>query len=78
MSARAFIYIVALGMFALPGLLAIGISIRGARWFFERSTARQIVERWGFGWARIFYALLGLLMVGAAWLIIADPKGLLP
>lgn len=77
MSARLFIHLVAVLLFACPGLLTLWVSIRGSSWFFGHSTAKLLVAKLGLRWARLLYGLLGLLMLAAAWLIIADPKGLM-
>ena len=54
------------GIFALVGLLAIGASLFNWDWFFQSQNTRLIVNNVGRKRARLFYALLGLLMVATS------------
>lgn len=54
------------GIFALVGLLAIGASLFNWDWFFQSQNTRFIVNNVGRKRARLFYALLGLLMVATS------------
>ena len=54
------------GIFALVGLLAIGASLFNWDWFFLSQNTRFIVQNVGRKRARLFYAVLGLLMIATA------------
>ena len=54
------------GIFAVVGLLAIGASLFNWDWFFQSQNTRLIVNNVGRKRARLFYALLGLLMVATS------------
>lgn len=51
------------GIFALVGLLAILASAFNWDWFFQSQNTRFIVSNVGRKQARLFYALLGILMI---------------
>ena len=51
------------GIFAVVGLLAILASAFNWDWFFKSQNTRYIVSNVGRKRARLFYALLGLLMI---------------
>lgn len=54
------------GIFVLVGLLAILASILNWDWFFQSQNTRFIVNNVGRKQARLFYALLGVLMIATA------------
>ena len=54
------------GIFALIGILAVLASIFNWNWFFQSQNMQAIVRNVGRKRARLFYALLGLLMIGTA------------
>lgn len=54
------------GIFAVVGLLAILASTFNWDWFFKSQNTRYIVSNVGRKRARLFYALLGLLMIATA------------
>ncbi|MBE6274799.1 MAG: hypothetical protein E7096_00365 [Bacteroides sp.] len=54
------------GIFALVGLLAILASAFNWDWFFQSQNTRFIVSNVGRKQARLFYALLGILMIATA------------
>lgn len=54
------------GIFAIVGLLAILASIFNWDWFFQSQNTQFIVKNAGRKQARLFYALLGLLMIATA------------
>ena len=54
------------GIFAVVGLLAILVSAFNWDWFFKSQNTRYIVSNVGRKRARLFYALLGLLMIATA------------
>ena len=54
------------GIFAIVGLLAILASLFNWDWFFLSQNTQAIVRNVGRGRARLFYAVLGLLMIATA------------
>ena len=54
------------GIFAIVGLLAILASLFNWDWFFQSQNTQAIVQNVGRNRARLFYAVLGLLMIATA------------
>ena len=54
------------GIFVVVGLLAILASLFNWDWFFRSQNSQFIVQNVGRKRARLFYALLGLLMIATA------------
>ena len=54
------------GIFVVVGLLAILASLFNWDWFFQSQNTQVIVNNVGRKRARLFYALLGLLMIATA------------
>ncbi|MBQ8239916.1 MAG: immunity 17 family protein [Bacteroides sp.] len=54
------------GIFVVVGLLAILASLFNWDWFFQSQNSQFIVHNVGRKRARLFYALLGLLMIATA------------
>ena len=54
------------GIFAVVGLLAILASLFNWDWFFNSQNTQFIVKNVGRKQARLFYALLGILMIATA------------
>ena len=54
------------GIFVIVGLLAILASLFNWDWFFKAQNTQFIVQNVGRKQARIFYALLGLLLIATA------------
>lgn len=54
------------GIFAVVGLLAVLASAFNWDWFFQSQNTRFIVSNVGRKQARLFYALLGFLMIATA------------
>ena len=54
------------GIFAIVGLLAILASLFNWDWFFNSQNTQFIVKNVGRKQARLFYALLGILMIATA------------
>lgn len=52
------------GIFATAGLIALLASILNWNWFFTAQNAQLIVRNVGRGRARLFYGLLGVIMIG--------------
>ena len=54
------------GIFMIVGLLAIGAAIFDWDWFFQAQNTQLIVKNVGRKRARLFYAVLGILMIATA------------
>ena len=54
------------GIFVIVGLLAIGAAIFDWDWFFQAQNTQMIVKNVGRKRARLFYAVLGILMIATA------------
>ena len=54
------------GIFVLVGLLAILASWFNWNWFFKAQNTQSLVKNVGRKQARLFYAVLGLLMISTA------------
>ena len=54
------------GIFVVVGLLAILASLFNWNWFFQSQNTQFIINNVGRKRARLFYALLGLLMIATA------------
>lgn len=54
------------GIFVVVGLLAILASLFNWNWFFNSQNTQFIVKNVGRKQARLFYALLGILMIATA------------
>lgn len=54
------------GIFVMVGLLAILASLFNWDWFFKAQNTQFIVHNVGRRQARLFYALLGMLMIATA------------
>ena len=54
------------GIFVMVGLLAILASLFNWDWFFQSQNTQAIVRNVGRQRARLFYALLGILMIATA------------
>ena len=54
------------GIFVIVGLLAIGAAIFDWDWFFQAQNTQLIVKNVGRKQARLFYAVLGILMIATA------------
>lgn len=62
MGAKYFVQI----LFALAGVLSLLASIFNWNWFFTAQNAQMIVRNVGRGKARLFYGVLGIILIGAA------------
>lgn len=51
------------GLFALAGLIALLAAIFNWKWFFEAQNAQFIVRNVGKQRARLFYGVLGLILI---------------
>lgn len=54
------------GLFAVAGLVALLASAFNWNWFFTSQNAQLIVRNVGRARARLFYGVLGVLMIGMA------------
>lgn len=54
------------GLFALSGLIAILAAVLNWNWFFNARNAQLIVANTGRQRARLFYGLLGIILVAMA------------
>ena len=54
------------GIFVIVGLLAIGAAIFDWDWFFQAQNTQLIVKNVVRKRARLFYAVLGILMIATA------------
>ena len=61
------------GIFATAGLIALLASILNWNWFFTAQNAQLIVRNVGRGRARLFYGLLGVIMIGMAVFFFLNP-----
>ncbi len=62
MGAKYFVQI----LFALAGVLSLLAAIFNWNWFFTAQNAQMIVRNVGRGKARLFYGVLGIILIGAA------------
>lgn len=51
------------GLFALAGIVAILAAIFNWKWFFEARNAQFIVRNVGANRARLFYGVLGIILI---------------
>lgn len=78
MSSYMLLRIVSVLLFILPGLLSLMAGgIIGSRWFIESRNARLFRSRLGEKGVRIYYAVLGLLLITAGVLLMTDPLDVL-
>ena len=54
------------GIFALAGLVALLAALFNWEWFFNTRNAHSIVHNAGRGRARLFYGILGVILIGMA------------
>ena len=54
------------GIFAIAGLTALLASILNWNWFFTTRNAQSIVRNVGHNRARLFYGVLGIVLIGMA------------
>ncbi|MDR1644495.1 MAG: immunity 17 family protein [Tannerellaceae bacterium] len=54
-----------LALFVLCGIISLAASICDADWFFHSRKASTFVQWFGRNGARIFYGLLGVLLIAA-------------
>ena len=54
------------GIFALAGAVSLLASLLNWDWFFTTRTAQTIVRNVGSNRARLFYGILGIIIIGMA------------
>ncbi|MDR0745635.1 MAG: immunity 17 family protein [Mediterranea sp.] len=54
------------GLFIVTGIIALLASLLNWDWFFKAQNAQLIVRNVGRSWARLFYGILGLALIGMA------------
>lgn len=54
------------GLFVLSGAIALLASVLNWKWFFEAQNARFVVRNVGRKRARLFYGVLGAILIGMA------------
>ena len=54
------------GIFALAGIISLLAALFNWEWFFSTRNARSIVHNAGRGRARLFYGILGVILIGLA------------
>lgn len=54
------------GLFALAGIVALLAAILNWKWFFEAQNAQLIVRNVGKKRARLFYGVLGVILIAMA------------
>ena len=64
------------GIFVLVGLLAILASLLNWEWFFTALNTQFIVHNVGRQRARLFYALLGLMMIATGVYFFLNVQGI--
>lgn len=63
-------------IFVLVGLLAVLAALFNWDWFFNAQNSQFIVSNVGRPKARLFYAVLGLLLIGTGVFFFLDIQGL--
>ncbi|MDO4771316.1 immunity 17 family protein [Porphyromonas sp.] len=77
MSAAALVRIVLVVMFIIPGVIAFVAGATGSKWFFSSQGTRYFRGTFGMVGARIFYVILGLLLIGCGIYGLIDPEQLM-
>ncbi|MDR0657886.1 MAG: immunity 17 family protein [Mediterranea sp.] len=54
------------GLFAVTGIIALLASLLDWDWFFKAQNTQFIMRNVGRSWARLFYGILGLALMGMA------------
>lgn len=54
------------GLFVATGVIALLASLLNWDWFFKARNTQFIVSNVGRSWARLFYGVLGLILIGMA------------
>lgn len=73
MTARLLIELSVVGMFVLPGLLALWVGIADREWFFSSHQAQIWLRALGRKGSRIATIIIGLLLLACSLLFYIDP-----
>ena len=73
MTARLLIELSVVGMFVLPGLLALWVGIANREWFFSNLQAQIWLRALGRKGSRIATIIIGLLLLACSLLFYIDP-----
>lgn len=73
MTARLLIELSVVGMFVLPGLLALWVGIANREWFFSSPQAQIWLRTLGRKGSRIATIIIGLLLIACSLLFYIDP-----
>lgn len=73
MTARLLIELSVVGMFVLPGLLALWVGIANREWFFASPQAQIWLRTLGRKGSRIATIIIGLLLLACSLLFYIDP-----
>lgn len=77
MSAVTIVRVVLVVMFVLPGSISFVAGVTGSRWFFSSQGTKYFRGTFGMVGARIFYTLLGLLLIACGVYGLIDPEHLM-
>lgn len=77
MSAVTIVRVVLVVMFVLPGSISFVAGVTGSRWFFSSQGTKYFRGTFGMVGARIFYTLLGLLLIACGVYGLIDPAHLM-
>ncbi len=64
---------IAILLFMAPGLLSLAAAVSGCRWFLESRSASTARSFFGKNGARLYYGIVGLLLIVAGAVILFDP-----
>lgn len=65
------------GLFMLGGVVSVMAAICNWDWYFDTRNAKQIVNNVGRKRARIFYAVLGIILIGTAIFFFVETRAIL-
>lgn len=77
MSPVTLVRVVLVVMFILPGSISFVAGVTGSSWFFSSQGTKYFRGTFGLVGARIFYTLLGLLLIACGVYGLIDPEHLL-
>lgn len=57
-------------LFAMTGSLSVWAALCNWEWFFHSQNTQWIIKRFGRYWARLFYGIIGIGLIGTSvWLL---------
>lgn len=77
MSPALLVKVIAVLLFMAPGLLSLVAAVLGCHWFIDSRSASPIRNYFGVMGTRIFYGIVGLLLITAGFVMLTDPMGVL-